>query len=130
MDNKKWLHSQFFILGGYTLIVICLAGSPLLMLLYGSRRSAPIGEPGATYTIQNYIVPLVPLLVLQTQIGQQVSRQLEGLAHLVSCGAARECRDDAGTTLGRDRFLLRERGATRWGLVMGGTISESMEKAR
>jgi iron(III) transport system permease protein len=25
------------------------------MLLYGSIRSAPIGEPGATYTIQNYI---------------------------------------------------------------------------
>ena len=25
------------------------------MLLYGSIRSAPIGEPGATFTIQNYI---------------------------------------------------------------------------
>lgn len=25
------------------------------MLLYGSFRSAPIGEPGATYTIQNYV---------------------------------------------------------------------------
>src|SRR5205809_7728155 len=25
------------------------------MLLYGSVRSAPIGEPGATYTIQNYV---------------------------------------------------------------------------
>src|SRR5574341_338375 len=25
------------------------------MLLYGSIRSAPIGEPGATYTIQNYV---------------------------------------------------------------------------
>src|SRR5262249_60320955 len=25
------------------------------MLLYGSIRSAPIGEPGATFTLQNYI---------------------------------------------------------------------------
>jgi hypothetical protein len=34
MDNKKWFHSQFFILGGCTLIVFYLAGIPLLMLLY------------------------------------------------------------------------------------------------
>jgi hypothetical protein len=66
----------------------------------------------------------------QIQISQQVTRQVEGLAHVVACGAASECRDDAGTTLGRGRLLLRERGATRWGLVMGGTISESMGKAR
>ncbi|MBI4490302.1 MAG: iron ABC transporter permease [Deltaproteobacteria bacterium] len=38
-----------------SLFVLYLAGIPLLMLLYGSFRSAPIGEPGATYTIQNYI---------------------------------------------------------------------------
>jgi TerC family integral membrane protein len=37
--------------------------SPAHAPLHGSLRSAPIGEPGATYTIQNYIVPLVPLLV-------------------------------------------------------------------
>jgi hypothetical protein len=72
MDNKKWLHSQFFILGGCTLIVFYLAGIHLLMLLYGSRRSAPIGEPGATYAIQNYIVPLVPLLV-QTAISRKTA---------------------------------------------------------
>jgi iron(III) transport system permease protein len=28
---------------------------PLVMLLYGSIRSAPIGEPGAAYTLQNYV---------------------------------------------------------------------------
>ena len=38
--------------------------------------------------------------------------------------------DDAGTTWGRDRLRRRERGATRWGLVMGGTIAESMDKVR
>ncbi|HEX9264431.1 MAG TPA: iron ABC transporter permease [Candidatus Binatia bacterium] len=47
--------SQSLILVGCTLFVLYLAGVPLLMLLYGSIRSAPIGEPGATYTIQNYI---------------------------------------------------------------------------
>ncbi len=31
---------------------------------------------------------------------------------------------------GRDRFLLRERGATRMGVVMGVTILGSMEKSR
>jgi len=35
--------------------VLYLAGVPLVMLLYGSIRSAPIGEPGAAYTIQNYV---------------------------------------------------------------------------
>jgi len=43
------------ILIGATLFVLYLAGVPLVMLLYGSIRSAPIGEPGATYTIQNYV---------------------------------------------------------------------------
>ena len=47
--------SQSLILVGCTLFVLYLAGVPLVMLLYGSIRSAPIGEPGATYTIQNYI---------------------------------------------------------------------------
>src|SRR6266496_334059 len=48
-------NSQSLILVGCTLFVLYLAGIPLVMLLYGSIRSAPIGEPGATYTIQNYI---------------------------------------------------------------------------
>src|SRR5437762_14018442 len=47
--------SQSLILVGCTLFVLYLAGVPLVMLLYGSVRSAPIGEPGATYTIQNYV---------------------------------------------------------------------------
>jgi iron(III) transport system permease protein len=46
---------QFLILGGCALFVLYLAGIPLLLLLYGSIRSAPIGEPGAVYTIQNYL---------------------------------------------------------------------------
>jgi iron(III) transport system permease protein len=53
MGNR--FNSQSLILIGCTAFVLYLAGIPLLMLLYGSVRSAPIGEPGATYTIQNYI---------------------------------------------------------------------------
>jgi iron(III) transport system permease protein len=49
------VNSQTLILIGCTAFVLYLAGVPLVMLLYGSIRSAPIGEPGATYTIQNYI---------------------------------------------------------------------------
>ena len=48
-------NSQTLILVGATLFVLYLAGVPLLMLLYGSIRSAPIGEPGATFTLQNYV---------------------------------------------------------------------------
>ena len=48
-------NSQTLILFGATLFVLYLAGIPLIMLLYGSIRSAPIGEPGATYTIQNFV---------------------------------------------------------------------------
>ncbi len=51
----KRFNSQTLILIGATVFVLYLAGVPLVMLLYGSIRSAPIGEPGATYTIQNYI---------------------------------------------------------------------------
>ena len=40
-------NSQTLILIGATVFVLYLAGVPLLMLLYGSIRSAPIGEPGA-----------------------------------------------------------------------------------
>jgi iron(III) transport system permease protein len=49
------LNAQALILIGAILFVLYLAGVPLVMLLYGSIRSAPIGEPGATYTIQNYV---------------------------------------------------------------------------
>jgi iron(III) transport system permease protein len=48
-------NAQALILVTATLFVLYLAGVPLLMLLYGSVRSAPIGEPGATYTLQNYV---------------------------------------------------------------------------
>jgi iron(III) transport system permease protein len=48
-------NSQTLILIGAIVFVLYLAGVPLVMLLYGSIRSAPIGEPGATYTIQNYV---------------------------------------------------------------------------
>ena len=51
----RFFNSQTLILIGCSLLVLYLAGIPLVMLLYGSVRSAPIGEPGATYTIQNYI---------------------------------------------------------------------------
>jgi iron(III) transport system permease protein len=52
---KRYLNSQTFVLLGCGLFVLYLAGVPLAMLIYGSFRSAPIGEPGATFTIQNYI---------------------------------------------------------------------------
>jgi iron(III) transport system permease protein len=51
----RFFNSQTLILIGCSLFVTYLAGVPLIMLLYGSIRSAPIGEPGAAYTIQNYI---------------------------------------------------------------------------
>ena len=49
------LNAQALILAGAILLVLYLAGVPLVMLLYGSIRSAPIGEPGAAFTIQNYV---------------------------------------------------------------------------
>jgi iron(III) transport system permease protein len=49
------INSQAVILVGAIAFVLYLAGVPLVMLLYGSIRSAPIGEPGASYTIQNYV---------------------------------------------------------------------------
>ena len=49
------LNAQALILIGAIIFVLYLAGVPLVMLLYGSIRSAPIGEPGATFTIQNYV---------------------------------------------------------------------------
>jgi iron(III) transport system permease protein len=52
---SRYVNSQTIILVACTAFVLYLAGVPLVMLLYGSFRSAPIGEPGAAYTIQNYI---------------------------------------------------------------------------
>jgi len=52
---RRYFNSQTLILVGCSLFVLYLAAVPLVMLLYGSIRSAPIGEPGATYTIQNYV---------------------------------------------------------------------------
>lgn len=49
------LNAQALILIGAILFVLYLAGVPLVMLLYGSIRSAPIGEPGAAFTLQNYV---------------------------------------------------------------------------
>jgi len=51
----RFLNAQILILLGCSLLVLYLAGVPLVMLLYGSIRTAPIGEPGAAYTIDNYI---------------------------------------------------------------------------
>ena len=51
----RGFNAQALILIGAILFVLYLAGVPLVMRLYGSIRSAPIGEPGATYTIQNYV---------------------------------------------------------------------------
>ena len=43
-----------FVVVGCLLVVGYLAGVPLVMLLYGSFSSAPIGEPGAHFTLENY----------------------------------------------------------------------------
>ncbi len=51
----RFVNSQSLILIGCSLFVLYLAGVPLVMLLYGSIRSAPIGEPGAAYTLDNYV---------------------------------------------------------------------------
>ena len=51
----RFVNSQSLVLIGCSLFVLYLAGVPLVMLLYGSIRSAPIGEPGATYTLDNYV---------------------------------------------------------------------------
>ena len=51
----RYVNSQTLILLGCSLLVLYLAGVPLVMLIYGSFRSAPIGEPGAAFTLQNYV---------------------------------------------------------------------------
>ncbi len=51
----RFFNTQSVILLGCSLLVLYLAGIPLVMLIYGSFRSAPIGEPGAAFTLQNYV---------------------------------------------------------------------------
>ena len=51
---QRWSNSQTVILGACALVVLYLSGVPVVMLIFGSLRSAPIGEPGAVFTIQNY----------------------------------------------------------------------------
>ena len=46
--------SERLVVFGCLLIVGYLAGVPLVMLLYGSFSSAPIGEPGASFTLEHY----------------------------------------------------------------------------
>jgi len=52
---KDRLNLQFIILSGCIFIVAYLALIPLAMLLYNSIRSAPPGEPGAYFTVKNYL---------------------------------------------------------------------------
>jgi iron(III) transport system permease protein len=52
---RRYINGQTMILLGCSTFVVYLTAVPLGMLLFGSIRSAPVGEPGAFYTIQNYI---------------------------------------------------------------------------
>jgi iron(III) transport system permease protein len=52
---REKVNSQYIILVGCILVVAYLVLVPLFMLLFGSIRSAPIGEPGAYFTIKNYL---------------------------------------------------------------------------
>jgi len=52
---RRFINAQTLILVSSSLFVLYLTAVPLAMLLFGSVRTAPLGEPGAAYTIQNYI---------------------------------------------------------------------------
>ena len=54
-DFKNKMNAQFVTLAGCVFIVAYLALIPLGMLLFNSIRSAPPGEPGAVFTIKNYL---------------------------------------------------------------------------
>ena len=54
-DIKNKISTQSIILVGCVFIVAYLALIPLGMLLFNSVRSAPPGEPGAVFTIKNYL---------------------------------------------------------------------------
>ena len=51
---QRWFNLQGLILAACALVVLYLSGVPVIMLIFGSLRNAPIGEPGAAFTIQNY----------------------------------------------------------------------------
>lgn len=48
------MNPQVLVLACAALVVFYLAGVPLVMLLYGSLRSGPAGDPAAVLTLQNY----------------------------------------------------------------------------
>ncbi len=52
---REKINSQHIILVACILAVAYLVLIPLIMLLFGSIRSAPIGEPGAHFTFKNYL---------------------------------------------------------------------------
>lgn len=52
---RQRFNSQTLIWVVCSLLVLYLTAIPLGILLYGSVRSAPLGQPGAAYTIQNYV---------------------------------------------------------------------------
>jgi iron(III) transport system permease protein len=51
---QRFLTSQTLILGACVLLVLYLSGVPIVMLIFGSLRNAPVGDPGAAFTIENY----------------------------------------------------------------------------
>ena len=52
---KNKINFQLIILSGCVLTVAYLALVPLGMLLFNSIRSAPLGEPGAYFTSNNFL---------------------------------------------------------------------------
>lgn len=52
---QKRLNMQTLILSGFVFLLAYLALVPLLMLLFSSIRSAPVGQKDAFFTIKNYI---------------------------------------------------------------------------
>jgi iron(III) transport system permease protein len=52
--GRPIIKSEQIVLFVCLIVVAYLAGIPLLMLIYGSFSSAPIGEPGAIFTLQHY----------------------------------------------------------------------------
>jgi iron(III) transport system permease protein len=55
LKYKNKINFQFIVLAGCVFIVAYMALIPLLTLLFNSIRSAPPGEPGAFFTIRNYV---------------------------------------------------------------------------
>lgn len=55
------LTADRILFGACFLALFYLAGVPLLMLIYGAFSSAPIGEPSATFTFQNFTTAYLDL---------------------------------------------------------------------